>query len=202
MIPRYQDKNLDDTNRAKKRVLKNLQRSYTTPQIPTEIADDAREKYVKLVELFNSSLALLDESLGFTEGNLLVSYTRLNTTLSKIPSIYRQVLDISKTFVIDYINPDELSSLADILSDNMSRMFDLERSLDSLQDVLNDENMGTINRLFNIIDKELTQIAEMFAPMMRNHNMRQDNYVPKPALGEIGVRGSGGYRVLDYKRMR
>jgi len=68
--------------------------------------------------------------------------------------------------------------------------------------VLNDENMGTINRLFNIIDKELTQIAEMFAPMMRNHNMRQDNYVAKPALGEIGVRGSGGYRVLDYKRMR
>ena len=44
MIPRYQDKNLDDTNRAKQRVLKNLQRSYTTPQILTEVADDAREK--------------------------------------------------------------------------------------------------------------------------------------------------------------
>jgi hypothetical protein len=72
MIPRYQDKNLDDTNRAKKRVLKNLQRSYTTPQIPTEIVEDAGEKYAKLVELFNSSLALLDESLGFTEGNLHV----------------------------------------------------------------------------------------------------------------------------------
>ena len=112
MIPLYQDKNLDDTNRAKKRVLKNLQRSFTTPQVPTEIADDAREKYVKLIELFNLSLALLDEFMSFTEGNLLVSYARLNTNRSKIPSIYKQVLDISKTFVINYITTNELSSQA------------------------------------------------------------------------------------------
>ena len=203
MIPPYQDKNnLDDTNRAKKRVLKNLQRSFTTPQVPTDLKNDAHEKYTKLIDLFNTSLSLLDESIGFTEDSLLYSHTRLNTTLSKIPPIYRQVQDILKTFEIDYMSPDEVSSLETLYYDNAYRATELGQGIQNLHNILRDDNLISIDRLYALLVSEMVKVDTTIVPMLNNHNLRQNNYVPQPVAGEIGVRGSGGYRVLDYKRMR
>lgn len=212
MIPRYQDTNLDDTNRAKKRVSKNLQRSYTSPQTSTDDgSNQSALKFSKLVELLNTCISLLDESLGYTEDTPVVenyynnAYSlvpKLNNTLSKLIQTYKQIEILVKSFVVDfnYITSDESTSLRQMVIENFQKIYDLRRAIQNISNILPQIDLRNINRLTDSVNSEFLKVIGVLNRLIKNHNQRQDNYIAKPAEGEIGVRGLGGYRILDYSK--